>query len=399
MLIARSAPADWSEVLENSGAEVVRALQDKRLIVRSGDRVNLYWDIFREYVLTKTVPSIPFTYLPASPSLESLLSIAEQLTKEDGRSIAELSSVSGLSEKTVGNVIRDLRMFGVAAGTHSAPRLDPEMQASDAKSILQRIRHVLERHALTLRLSAIEAGKPIYVEDMIDALQEINPAATHRPETWRVYADRMGLWLTATGFIVPDPPDKWIRENQGDITIPKHHTHKRNLGPFTGAAPPSKALEALRWLCTSHPQSTEDIQSSGYRNAISVLMHFSLVCRPQEGQYIPSEKCIRDEDLLAYLWQAAQEESTLQAVVSHLKEKPNESGLTIGTQISAAYNLEWSIASKRRIGNALCQWAKWLLVGENTEKLISPSPIRKPKSLNNYEQGLLFHSDPPPNHQ
>jgi hypothetical protein len=174
----------------------------------------LYWDIFREYVLTQAVPSIPFTYLPASPSLESLLSIAEQLTKEDGRTIAELSSVSGLSEKTVGNVIRDLRMFGVAAGTHSAPRLDPEMQASDAKSILQRIRHVLERHALTLRLSAVEIGIPIYVEDMIAALKEINPAATHRPETWRGYADRMGLWLTATGFLVLDPAEGWVRVNQ-----------------------------------------------------------------------------------------------------------------------------------------------------------------------------------------
>jgi hypothetical protein len=351
------------------------------------------------YVLTKAVPSIPFTYLPASPSLESLLSIAQQLTREEGRSIADLSMVSSLSEKTVGNVIRDLRMFGVAAGTHSTPRLDPEMPASDAKNILQRIRHVLERHALTLRLSAIEVGKPIYVEDMINALREINPAATHRPETWRHYADRMVYWLTATGFIKSDPPDAWTRVHQGEIIIPKRHTHKQNLGPFTGAAPPSRAFEALRWICQSHPQSVEVIHTSGYRNAISVLVHFGLVHRSQDGQYLPAEKCMRDEDLLECLWQAAQEEPTLQAVISSLKEKPKQSGMAIGLEIGATYNQEWSVASKRRIGNALHQWARWLLVGKNAEKPLPLSHIRKPKMRNDSTQGLLFQSELTPDHQ
>ena len=40
--IARGAPADWYEILEAYGEEVLRALQQKRLVVRSGDRVNLY---------------------------------------------------------------------------------------------------------------------------------------------------------------------------------------------------------------------------------------------------------------------------------------------------------------------------------------------------------------------
>ncbi len=95
---------------------------------------------------------------------------------------------------------------------------------------------------------------------------------------------------------------------------------------------------------------------------------------------MPSEKCIRDGDPLEWLWQAAQEESTLEAVISFLKEKANENGLAIGARISAAYNQEWSVASKQRIGNALCQWAKWLLIGEQADKPISPSHIRISKS-------------------
>ena len=43
-ILAAQAPADWHEALETAGAEILRGLQDKRLIVRSGDRINLYWD-------------------------------------------------------------------------------------------------------------------------------------------------------------------------------------------------------------------------------------------------------------------------------------------------------------------------------------------------------------------
>ena len=74
-MIAESAPVDWYKILEASDQEVLGALQHKRLIIRSGDRLNLYWDIFREYVLTQTVPSIPFSYLPSSPSIRSLLRV------------------------------------------------------------------------------------------------------------------------------------------------------------------------------------------------------------------------------------------------------------------------------------------------------------------------------------
>ncbi len=66
-LIARTAPADWYEILETSGPEVLRALMDKRLVVRSGDRVNVYWDIFREYILSGTVPSVSDRPIPGQP--------------------------------------------------------------------------------------------------------------------------------------------------------------------------------------------------------------------------------------------------------------------------------------------------------------------------------------------
>ena len=201
-LIARTAPADWYEVLETSGPEVVRALLDKRLVVRSGDRVNVYWDIFREYILSGTVPSIPFSYIPSSPSLDSFLRVAGTLSREMGLTSTELSKVSGLGEKTIGNVLRDLRMFGVASGSYSAPRLESEIRSGDPTEVLERVRRVMSRHALTLELTKLGEGVTVELDQIAGFLRSLNRTASHNAQTWTVYADRMAHWLVAAGLLV-----------------------------------------------------------------------------------------------------------------------------------------------------------------------------------------------------
>jgi hypothetical protein len=143
-LIAQSAPADWFEMLEASGPDALRALLDKRLVVRSGDRLNLYWDIFREFVLTKKVPSIPLTYLPAYPSLKTTLMMAQQLDSSVPRSYAELSKITNLKGNSVANVVRDLIMFGVATGGQAHAKLDERMADSSPEQVLQKLRHVIK---------------------------------------------------------------------------------------------------------------------------------------------------------------------------------------------------------------------------------------------------------------
>jgi hypothetical protein len=85
-LVAKNAPMDWYEVLESAGYEVVQSLQNKRLLIRRGDKLNLYWDIFRDYVLSGTIPAIPFTYIPQSPSLDALLRVTLELDDAEGKS-------------------------------------------------------------------------------------------------------------------------------------------------------------------------------------------------------------------------------------------------------------------------------------------------------------------------
>jgi predicted transcriptional regulator len=191
-LIAQNAPADWFEILESSGQDVANSLRDKRLIVRSGDRLNIYWDIFREYVLTNKVPSIPLNYLPSSPSINSLLRLAWHLHHEDALEIEELADLTGIKAGSAENIVRDLVMFGLATFSEGHAFLDRSTEDSEPQQVLIRLRNTLRHHALRLELAKMEDGTVVNADTIIGLLKDLNPAAQHHSKTWKIYADRMG---------------------------------------------------------------------------------------------------------------------------------------------------------------------------------------------------------------
>jgi hypothetical protein len=385
-LIARTAPADWYEVLESSDQESLRSLQQKRLIIRSGDRINLYWDIFREYVLTNMIPSIPVTYLPSSPSLRTLLSIAQQLDASVPHTHAELAQMMNLKEKTLGNIARDLIMFGVAEGSQSQIKLSKEMINSDPKEVLRALRRVLKNHALTLSLKRYE--KFVSVENIIEILQEINPAAQHQQRTWKIYGERMGQWLSATGYLTP-APGGWRIEDRGEDSISATDIHVRHYFSrhpqryrentlFIGDTSPYKAVFTLEWLLSQPAITWSQIEAAGHRNGARTLLNLRLI-RNHGGKYITS-RTAKDETIspTKLVWEAAKKEPVVELVMNYLAQNPLASGEEIGRLVADDYERDWTPASEYRIGSSLLQWATWLIRGIR-DGIVPKPPGRKPK--------------------
>ena len=375
-MIAESAPVDWYEIIDASDQEVIRSLQHKRLIVRSGDRLNLYWDIFREYVLTQTVPSITLSYLPSSPSIGAMLKVVGQLSLEESQSYAGLSQLCGLSEKTIVNVIRDLKMFDIATVDQSEVSLTSSMEASDQEKILQRLRHVLRNHALTMRLSKRDPGEVITTLDIINLLKQINPTAQHQEKTWRTYAEKMAHWLSVVGYLVQTEND-WEFEDQGKVNleiINKIRRGRRIGGAtiFIGDTSPAKTLEALDYLRNNQPLSSKKMEEKGFRNAMSALRGLRVV-KNEFGRYSiiePTE--FESKSSLEVLWDAVCGEKTIQLVVDYLKGHPTADGKAVGRFLNLKFKREWSPSSETRTGNSLYQWALWILIGEGEGKIPKP---------------------------
>ena len=393
--IAYSAPADWYEVLDLFDRDVIVALQDKRMIIRSGDRLNVYWDIFREYVLTGKPPAIPFTYIPSSPSIKSLLAVSEKLEHEESATTNSLSDSIDLTEKTVGNIIHDLFMLGIASGSYDSVKLDSQINDNSDRAVLERIRSVMKRHALTRYLKThFEEHTSISQGELRTGLQAINPAASHSTRTWELYSARMGRWLSATGILTPIS-DGWLRQDVGDVvfseTIDRRgRGYRHHLGPFLADAPPSKVVQALDWLVSHQPTSLEQAKENGFRNAMTVLVRFNIARRIDEGlietDCDPSEENNFDE----LVWQCAREEETLEFVCDYLNEKPSSSGVQVGAFVSDCYKTNWSNGSKMRTGNALKTWGTWIIAGDSQDSIPKAPGRRSTIKKSDEVQSTLF---------
>ncbi|MCG8408879.1 MAG: hypothetical protein MI923_27050, partial [Phycisphaerales bacterium] len=334
--IAENAPANWYEVLGNFEQEIVKGLQDKRLVIRSGDRLNLYWDIFRIYVLTKDIPSIPLTYLPSSPSLRTSLTVARLIDMHPNMNLGEIGKQARLSEKSAGNVVRDLVMFGVASTNQFQVNLDSGMQSSELDNVLRRLRQALRRHALTISLSKKEPNTVFSESDIIECLKEVNPTAQHKERTWKIYTERLTQLLLVTGYLV-EAPDGFLFQDCGDVSIPTLLRQFRGKGQrglmFVGESPPLKTVEGYEWLRLNQPKTGSEIKLSGYRNAIQSLNHLGLT-HLSEGKYCivqPSDLSISAKEIV---WDAARNNEVVKKVMEFIQEHPVCDGQSIGKYIN-----------------------------------------------------------------
>jgi hypothetical protein len=365
--IAKGAPADWYEILETYGEDVLRSLQHRRLVVRSGDRLNLYWDIFRDYVLTQNVPSLPFTYLPSSPSLRTMLRFASQLGHGEPRAIEDIGKNAGIGEGTAQNIAHDLVMFGVATGLPRRLSLDERVESADDHHILLRLRQVLQRHALMLRLTRYEKGATISQEQVVEELKFTNRAAQHSARTWHLYADRILRWLHATGLLAPMSGGGWRVLDRGDVHIPKD---RRALGGrFLGDAPPERVVSALIWLNEHGPQTINEIKQDGFRNSITVLSRFRIVGKTDDRSAYEIKVPMAAGGAESIVWQAASKDSTVDLVVAILDRTPTLSAERLAEAICNPLTVEWKQSTKRRVGNGLRRWAGWILAGRTSGKV------------------------------
>ena len=400
--IAKSAPVDWYEVIETFGADVVRVLQDKRLVIRRGDKLNLYWDIFREYVVNHTVPHIPFTHVPQSPSIAALLKVASKLDPIEPRSINDLGALCGYAANTVRNIIHDLSEFGIISDESNGILLDNHIDDSSPVGILGYIRIVLRRHALTAILRQQRATARVTQEDMMLFLKRINPAAKHHSRTWLTYAIRMGQWLTITGYL-KQLGNEWIFEDLGEIQkeysrrFADQTTRKRRV-VFIGDAPPSRVIEALDYIKQHGPQPLMRMKSLGYRNACAVLYRFGLLEMTPEHNYRVPESHFATVPSLHAVWEKSNEEETLLHVINLFREKPSATAIAVGREVAQVYERKWTRATLQRIGNALRQWALWLLQGEQTKSIPEP-PGRQQAKEKDGELSLFWNKRTGPNSQ
>lgn len=368
-LIAQRAPVDWFEIIETSGPDILKSLINRRLVIRSGDRLNIYWDIFREYILTGNVPVIPLRYLPSN-DFSSLYKIAGCLDHKTKLSVQELVVQVKLSEGTVQNIGSDMVMFGVANRESGLYTLSADIADGNEASILKAIREKFKKHAFTHAFKEKAAHSSVTVNVLIDTLKQLFPDNKYAEKTWHSYTVRLCRWLELCGFIEVSG-NGWVYRDQGDVVTGrlKLERRRRKSNIFTAPSSPALALETLNWLRDNGEVPKKGDKPKGYQNALSVLRRFELVNIKNSNYVLELDRLNKFSNYSEAIWISANTESILLEVVKFIELNGDISGKEIGDMIASKYELSWSDASRLRYGGSIRQWAYWLHEGKVTSEI------------------------------
>ncbi len=371
-LIAQKAPADWSEIIETSGISTLNNLVHKRLVIKSGDRLNIYWDIFKDYLLTGKVPVIPFTYIPTSDT-SSILNICKRLINNRFIDSKEIAQKSSLNQTTISNIGSDLVMLGLAEREGTSFKLHRNMSTYSEASALKLLREKLDKHSLKISLYKKYAGKTIEKSHIKETLKECLPKAKFGEKTWTIYANRLTNFLLYVGFLAKSGKNVIVQDLGSPITDldglgirgkQRGKVFSVSVSPYTVF----EAIEALR-------KNTLDIKDLN-RNALFVLKRFELVSIANNVVTLNNEAINKYGGTIEAIWSIAKNEISFIQCIEILKETPNISNQNLAEHISNEFKLDWSDGSKTRNGGILKQWSGW--IKEGIDKTYIPTPPGRP---------------------
>lgn len=110
--VANNSPVDQYETTKEFGHKTVNNLLADRLLIKTGEKISVYWDVFRDYLKTNEAPMIPWSYMPAS-TINMALSVLGMLSDKDGRTFTEIQLSAGYKKGTLTNIMMDLQSFSL----------------------------------------------------------------------------------------------------------------------------------------------------------------------------------------------------------------------------------------------------------------------------------------------
>jgi hypothetical protein len=190
-------PFDVAEIDEKIGAAEIHALLNKRLIVRSGARYNVYWDIFRDFLVENKVPTLGESFLLRqfpTPCIATL----DLLLRHNPATLAEILGLSpGLTEGTALNRLRELRYLGAVTKVADRYTVRPTLRSVDE---FRHFMHDRLREHIVVRSLRRLSKDSISHDDVVSSLQVNFKGYGFAKKTWETYASYFIAWLRYSGI-------------------------------------------------------------------------------------------------------------------------------------------------------------------------------------------------------
>jgi hypothetical protein len=372
--IAKSSPISISEYGDELKPDVLQSLVNARLIIRVGTKIDVYWDIFKDYLNSGNVP-IQDNYIPRI-QVGSVLKAAELLNSV-GPTIdaTKFRSQAALAEKSFYNILKELRLLGIAKLEDGMVKLLLP-QSSDHGTFEPALRiHVKDRirrnRLVWTLLEILEAEPVISLERASKELEKACPYLLAARETWYTYARVFADWMDYSDLAIFDSkaaalqryrPGMEVRQRTG-LTRPRAYSSAGNM-PIIQYSP---VFEACTRIANAYAAKT-GVDLSGMKHstatkAVATLEDLGFVIRktgslevtPKMFQFIqkPEHRVQLFADAVISMEAFAQFVEVLQ----ESKDKVIRL-LDLGRKLNERLHAEWRDGTSQTVAKILLDWAR-----------------------------------------
>lgn len=352
--IAAQSPAEFFKIAQNFGDEVVSRLVDRRLVIRSGTKLTLYWDIFRDYILTDRIPYIPVTYIPQI-DFSRYVRALKSLVASHKMTYKEMSQNMNLSDGATDNIVRDMVNIGHVEASRKEAQITAAFHTeTEAISIMGDFwrTHEVYRRMRSSRTETLSFSE----EEFLETFRETNRRSGLGPDTLRTYGNRVLRWLTGIGLVYSQDQNYVISVgDRGMLSSLDGIVFSRLTGGavFVGSAPPARVCDAILDTINNNFSKDEFVNkyNSNTYNCLQQLKIFDKRLKPL--QTIPVD------DIPNFLAGLASRTSSLIKAEVILRGNPGIKGLELGHELGLGLGVEWTAHTKKRNGNAIKLWSRW----------------------------------------
>ena len=372
--IAKSSPISISEYGDELKPEVLQSLVNARLIIRVGAKIDVYWDIFKDYLNSGNVP-IQDNYIPRI-QVGSVLKATELLNRV-GPSVeaAEFRAQADLTEKSFYNILKDLRLLGLAKLESGKVELQISratepgaFEAALRNHIKERIRH---NRLVWKLLEKLEAETVISVDGAAAELAKACPYLSAAKETWVTYARVFADWMNYADLAIFDPRTATLQRYHPGTEVRQRTRFARARGYTTTGNMPiiqfSPVLEACTRIANAYStKSGVDLSSmkpSTATKALATLEVLGFVVR-KTGSLEVTEKMFQfirvPERRVQLLADAVISMEAFSAFIAILQNHTGKRPLLmdLGRELNARLGAGWREGTAETNAKILLDWAR-----------------------------------------
>ena len=359
--IAKESPADYFKIIDTFGQDTLQTLINRRTVIKRATKLTLYWDIFRDYVISGKLPEVNIDYIP-QVQFSTFLKIISALIENNGKiTINILSQNTLLGKSTIDNILIDLVMFGIVY----RDRNEITLKENNYSDTMKKIQLFFKRHIVWLSIQK-QFGDKFSVSDYNTIFASLYSTNQISDKTKKIYSARLIGWLLDLKLILiensmykinykVDILDIDWTEYKKNRKVNKSRRGRKhnNSDVYWPQVSPKKIKQfysdyseknqtATEWITNGNKKVLEDLISL---NAASVSEHDELEihCSCRE------------------LFQIIKTKKNIQFAIKQLENEPKLSAKDLAMRINQTFNKNWSEGTKRVTGGMVYRWGTELM--------------------------------------